>query len=342
MGKPLNEPFFEWLKKGGKSMIEMLMQYQDLDLRMNGDKLKIYFKGFLILTIPQSIIKKIEFVFSKTSLLNPSYYQNKPNNSLILDVIRRGVRIHNLQEYIETSIGFLSARDNSRIEETIRQEIAMTNNRSRVANETDYFIVDQEYKFFNGDDSPRFDLVAIKWPSTGESHKNFDLDNNIGITVFELKYGKGAIGGSKASSDESENNNTKADMVKHVNDFYNFKANKELVETFKENILRMFIQQASLKGLYNPTTTQAMKNVVKLSDPVNSMKLEEIKKGIPINFGFINADFKEKSLTLKLQVDKIDKDFIFAKASFMGYGLFEKSMMSKQELISFLNENHDS
>ena len=342
MGKPLSNSFFEWLTIDENPIVEILLQYQDLDFRMNDKEFKIYFKGFLILKIKQSIINKPNDVFQNEWLLKPSYYQNKPNNTTLVNIINKGITINNLQEYIQASIGFLSNRENSRIEDTIRQEIALTNNRSRVANDTDYFIVDQESKFSNGVDGPRFDLVAIKWPSTGESRKNFCLENKIDITVFELKYGINALGGSKPSiEEEDKKRKKKADMIKHITDFYNFIKNPLLVEKFKTNILKMFLQQASLKGFYNPKI-EGLKNVIKLESPDNSKEFEKIKENIPIKFGFIIADFKEKSKTLKLQIEKIKNDFLFAKASFMGYGLYENSLMTKQELIKILNENHNS
>lgn len=316
MARALNKDFFEWLQKDSLKLLEIISKYDCLAIHFSeSDSLKIYFKGFLILTISDKIVKNKEMRFK---VLSPAYLK-KENSSHLTNIIKRGVSIANLQEYFDIVIGFLSRRNNLRIEETIRQEISYVNNRSRVANDTDYFIVAEEYKI----DGPKFDLVAVKWASKNQVRKKFNANTpSLEIVVFELKHGLHAIGGSKESKSE------KADLKKHNSDFQAFVSDNDRLAEFKLDIVKMFVQQASLKGFYN-NNIEGLKHVRALSEK----ELKTIADNIPVRFGMIISDYKRKSQLLKEQISQIPDDFLFATSSFMGYGLYEESMLNREQLI---------
>lgn len=325
MARALKDDFFKWLQNDGHSILEIISSYQCLSIRFSGNNtLKVYFKGFLILTLTDSVTEAKNNHFKA---LNKAYYEKEPLNNRITEIISNGVCIANLQEYLDCVIGFLSRRDNSRLEESIRQEIAQVNNLSREANDTDYFIVDQEYNI----GSARFDLVALKWPSKSNVRKNFNgSQTTLEIVVFELKQGLNAIGGTKKSSTEV------ADLKHHFTDFTTFADNGQNLLAFKKDIIKMFVQQASLSGFYNAKAIKGLKHVKKLSNPWNDAEIEKIANNIPVKFGIIISDYKIESKRLKEQLEQIDGEFIFATASFMGYGLYENSMMNNRQILNLI------
>lgn len=323
MARTLNDPFFEWLQKDPINLLAIISQYDCLAIHFSkGKELKVYFKGCLILTISDKIITENEVRFKPLVL---KYYTKVENNDNLVKIINRGVNINNLQEYLDCVIGFLSRR-NKRVEEELRQEIARVNNRSSVANDTDYFIVDEEYKT-NGS---RFDLVAIKWLSDKNIRKAFDSKrSSLEIVVFELKQGLNAVGGSEKSKSEQ------ADLKKHYSDFQTFVSDEARLSEFKLDIVRMFVQQASLKGFFSKKI-EGLKHVRALSQPWNDKEIQDIADIIPVKFGLILSDYKQKSDRLREQVKQIKGDFLFARSSFMGYGLYEDSILNREQLLELL------
>lgn len=324
MERALNDAFFEWLQKDSLKLLDIISQYDCLEIRFfDGKELKVYFRGFLILTISDKIITDNTIRFKP---LVKEYYSKIKNKGNLEEIIKKGVRIGNLQEYLDCAIGILSRRNNTRAEEEIRQEIARVNNRSSVANDTDYFIVDEEYKI-NG---PRFDLVAIKWLSDKNIRKAFDSKrSSLEIVIFELKQGLDAVGGSEKSTRE------KADLKKHYSDFQTFISDRTRLSEFKLDIVRMFVQQASLKGFFSKKI-EGLKHVRTLSQPWNDKEIQEIADIIPVRFGLILSDYKQKSDRLREQVKQIKGDFLFARSSFMGYGLYEDSILNREQLLELL------
>lgn len=66
------------------------------------------------------------------------------------------------------------------------------NNNSSISNDTDYYIASNESS--NTDNGSRFDLIGIKWASTGPARRNNLKD--ISLVLMEMKYGDGAHAGS--------------------------------------------------------------------------------------------------------------------------------------------------
>lgn len=329
MARALNKTFFQWLQTDPLNLLDIISKYDCLAIHFSeGKSLKIYFKGFLILTISDKIMYDKDIHFN---VLSPSYIGNE-DGSCITRTINGGVCIANLQEYLDLIIGFLSRRNNTRVEEALRQEISRVNNRSSVANSTDYFIVDEEYKI-NG---PKFDLVTIKWISDGNIRKSFKYDTpSLEIVIFELKQGLNAIGGGEESTSE------KSDLKKHYSDFQALISDNASLSEFKSDIVKMFVQQASLKGFFNSEKIKGLKNVRALSNPWNEEAIQAIAQNIPVKFGIIISDYKQQSSSLINQIKLIPDNFLFATSSFMGYGLYQGSMLDRDQLLKILrNEDY--
>ncbi|MBD5318996.1 MAG: hypothetical protein HDR85_08495 [Bacteroides sp.] len=325
MARVLQEKFFKWLQTDQYGLLKTISQYDCLSIQFSesensNSELKVYFKGCLILTISDKIVDNDKLTFEE---LADSYYKKEPNANRITEIVNKGVSISNLEEYLDCVIGFLSRRNNDGSEKDIRQRITYVNNRGPEATSTDYFVIAEEYQIEN---ESRFDLVTLRWRSDGNIRKNFSSkQSDLEIVIFELKRGIKAI----------------KDLKKHSTDFMNLISNDEKVSKFKLDIIKMFVQQASLKGFFN-TEIKCMKYVELLSTTEREKEIEDIATKIPVKFGIIISDYNQDSTGLKEEIEKIQDDFLFARSSFMGYGLYKESMGNRQDLLRILNEHHNS
>ncbi|MCM1310514.1 MAG: hypothetical protein NC301_05745 [Bacteroides sp.] len=324
MTRAIDKRFFEWLKSAsGNVLLRTVSQYSSLSINLAGTALKVYFDGMLILTIPD-IIADNEHI--KLIPLSVGYAYNE--ECRLKSIIEGGVCLNNLQDYLDAAIGFLSRRNNKRQEERIRQAIAYENNRSPYANDTDYFVVAQEYAVIDADSAKtsKFDLVTVRWPSTSSCRRRFS-SADVEIVVFELKLGLGAVGGSSASRGK------KADLKCHIADFKNGILNDAARrEEFKYDILQMFVQQAALPGFYSEDV-KGLKHVCNLK---SDTEVREFAAQIDVRFGFILANYKSASSLLAEQLAMFDDDFLFATGSYMGYGLYDSSMLTRKTLLNHL------
>ncbi len=321
MTRKLTQKFFTWLQKPvGSQILSTIAQYRCLSLAMGGTSLRVYFQGRKVLSIN----------YNKNSdlcCLTPlSKKYMKTSEPVLESIINSGITQDNLQNYLDLVIGLISRRDNKRQEERIRQEIATVNNCSREANGTDYFVIDQEYSVTVDGKTSKFDLVTVKWLSESTLRKNFKK-SNIEIVVFELKLGKGAVGGTIKATSES------ADLKNHIRDFSNFQNDSVQLSEFKEDIITMFVQQACLTGFFN-SEINGLKHVKELITDDKTIKL--LAENTPVKFGFIIADYNQESTTLTKQISQFDNDFVFATSSFMGYGLYENCILNREQLIEKL------
>ena len=200
-------------------------------------------------------------------------------------------------------------------EQEFQQLIARMNNNSSISNESEYFITDIEVT--DSRDSgyrPRFDMMAIRWLAgndrkTGEKCK---------AALIEMKYGDGALSGD-------------AGLLKHLDDAHTLISNKEQYEKLLATMESQFNQLDQL-GLMN---FKKGKSNAKVRLDVN-IKPEVI---------FILADHNPRSQQLKKiltdpKIDEYEKlqlfDLRFFVASFAGYGLHAKRMLSLAEFRKLL------
>lgn len=180
-------------------------------------------------------------------------------------------------------------------EKDIQQQIARENNYSPNSLDTDYFIIDTEYQ-----DMGRFDIVALRWDSKGSIRK---LPKSFlpKITIFEVKQGYSSL-------------SAKSGMVSHLNDFNKFLATRD-IDSFKSDMLSVFNQKRKL-GLIKGMN-----------------KYKEVVAVAPdIDFVFLLANYKHKSSQLSKALESID-DCRFVYANAMGYGLYERNIISKNKFL---------
>jgi hypothetical protein len=198
---------------------------------------------------------------------------------------------------------------NRKDERDYQQLVVHENNYGRTSNKTDYFICDIEYAKDNG----RFDMVAIKWPSTPQARKS---GKNMRLAFIEMKYMDEALKGKSGIIDH----------IKKMNDYFkNAGRVKELEEEMKE-IFNLKIKLGLLEGIkkiesfaeeVNPECILLLAN----HDPSSKVLYQELEK---LYKSPLYSSFKQKA-DLKISI-----------SSCMGYGLYQECI---KDFDDFMNIN---
>ena len=196
-------------------------------------------------------------------------------------------------------------------EREFQQLVARENNNSSISNESDYFIADIEVS--ESSSGGRFDMLAIKWPTT-----NRKSGNNCRIAFIEMKFGDRALDGN-------------AGMLKHLKDMDSLITNKVSYSEMTQVVENQFNQLDQLELLkFNKG-----RDFTKFSLDPNA-KPELI---------FILANHNPRAKRLKrilgdseiIEYSKSQSfDLRFFVASFAGYGLHEKCMLDLSEFSRLL------
>ena len=281
MARQISNQFLNELKT--MPILEYVKTDDTLNMELRGNKVIIYYRGGKLLTV----VDKNPTIFEP---LDEKYLKE----NIDLDT-------ENIEDYIPKAKRVIDRYvvevKNHLWEKEIQQRVVQENNYSQNSLETDFFIIDTEYQ-----DIFRFDMIALRWDSTITARK---LQNYLPkITIFEAKQGfnDGSIKGTSG-------------MYSHWNNFNEFIANKDKIESFKEDMKTVFEQKRAL-GLI--TGTEKYEKIDKIADDVD--------------FVFLLANYKPASSILKSELDKIsDCKFIFSNP--MGYGLYERNIINKQDFI---------
>ena len=189
-------------------------------------------------------------------------------------------------------------------EREFQQLMLRENNVGNSAKGTDYFICDIEYANHTG----RFDLIAVKWPSSSVHRKN---NKNLRLAFIEMKYLDNALTGS-------------AGLCKHIDDINIFLSNSENLENIKQE----------MKGIFNQKLDLGLINNQKSIESFSDHKPEFI-------LALINHD--PDSSILRNELEKLpdcpNAEIKVATSNFMGYGLYNQSIYSLDEFLGKFEGN---
>ena len=254
-------------------------------MELRGTEVTIYYRGGKLFSISEEGFEIVP--------LDEEY--TKPLNEPTPD-------IKNIEDYIPKAKHIMDVwfAKNRKWERELQQQIVIENNYSPTAVDTDYFIVDIEYK-----DIGRADIVALRWDSKSSAHK-LQGGYKLKLTIFELKQGSGSISG-------------KSGIEKHYNDFITFTSNLEEVDAFKDDMIQVFAQKRKL-GLIPYLDI----------DKYQEIQKKDVDK--KIDFIFIIANYKREHSALTEALKKVNGcKFIFANG--MGYGLFSKNIIDQNDFL---------
>ena len=310
----LTETFLNDLKSKNGALREILdfVQVDDtLALEIRNDNntcyINIYYRG--------SSLYKISAKSSGYSFnTDPEYF--KEHNGRKDWIIEKAKALYNEKKYLYAIPYIKAAIDRSirlskrQGEKEVQQLTVYENNRSPIANSSNYYIADFEYQ--NSDNKSRFDLIAIKWPNKRNMKAH--------LCVIEVKFGCKSVNNSNSiSSSETK----VADITKHLDDVISFFSDEEKVNSLKAEAIRIFNQKQELK-LIEPI---GKKN--------GGVKYLEKLEGRP-EFMLWLVDYPPTSKTLDTALNKNKKkilgikgfDFVIASSSYAGYALLKKNVIN--------------
>lgn len=184
-------------------------------------------------------------------------------------------------------------------EREVQQLVLRDNNRGCIARSTDYYVCDIEYANHHG----RFDLVAVRWPSTPAARK---VQNGHRLVLGEVKFGDGALDGS-------------AGLHAHVNGVNGFLAAPGNLAAIKEEMLRVFNQKRAL-GLID-----CEKDLTGFSDEPPVLLL------VLVNHDPAKSRLRDLLRTLP---PSPQAELRVATGSLLGYGLYDPAILTISEALA--------
>jgi hypothetical protein len=313
----LSEKFKNAFLTGGllAPILEYVKADWTLDFQIRAEAVIIYYHGGKILQIKPSS-KKMKFF----NFTNEKKYGWKDDPRFIVLTPKVGVASE-VQKWCEMFPVFMSYMNQFMTprfikkqkigketrERIVQQQVVVENTYWQTASESDYFIVDIEYD--SGKSGGRFDMLAVKWKSSGSARRR---TQDIEYALIELKYGKSAVStGTKNSPG----------LKKHINDVEVFLSRPENRNKLEKEIFNLFNQKHDL-GL--------------ISGIKKHKRIKSLSEKKP-EFIIALANWHPQSKILQNELEDMPTmkyaDLKFAVSTFMGYGLFTESLYSKDEFV---------
>lgn len=295
-------------KENLHSLLKYVQEDDTLDLELRGDYISIYYRGAPLMNIKETDEKdeNDKNIYKWDSLSSQYNDSNIPIPTLSKDNIELYIPIckHIIDRHIVCS------QKNILGEREIEQLVVKENNYSPNSNDTDYFIVDMEYK----DTAGEFDLVALKWDASPQARKS----NKVSLTIIEVKQGINSICTKSKSPG----------LKQHQEDFNKFIENPSRKKEFIDDMLIVFKQKCEL-------------GLIKGNSKIKNLKEDsELVLVGDLDFACLLANYKTASDNLKKELAEM-KDCQFFTSSFMGYGLYSNNIIDKKEILNIIVQKNN-
>lgn len=308
--RQLSEKFYDDLMDGNgllHPILERVKQDHSLMLAIRGKYINIYYRGGNILKVEEqgkgSYLSSFDDQYNKLERdmpALPAAIKSQDDAKTWVDAIPH------LKELMDL---YFSSK--SKNEREFQQLVARENNYSSISNKTEYFISDIE--FADSGIGARFDMLAIRWLAS--ERKN---GCNCKAALIEMKYGDGALDGTSGLHEH----------LRHIDRFVSD-------ETSYQTLLK---------------TMEAQFNQL---DQLGLLEFKRCKNGTKVKLDFkdkpevivLLANHNPRSTTLRTILDDPEIaaygqserfDLKFFVASFAGYGLHAKCMVSLAEFKKLL------
>jgi hypothetical protein len=304
-GRGISEKFIEDLKIGSlQPILNAVLRNDTLCLEIREGYINLYYRGGNLLRITQS-------ASGYTFAFDLRYCEHKTGRS---ENASRILNAKTITDYVDL-IPLLKTEmdwyfcEHPKMEREIQQHILRENNRCGKAKHTDYFIADIEYA--NMQNGSRFDMLAVKWPSTSLARKN---SNDLSLAFIEVKYGDSALNGT-------------AGLKKHFTDMESFLRNHSLSQLSAEaqKVMNQKVELGLVSGIkedkkicINPNKRPEFILLLANHEPASTILERDLA-------AIVESD-TYKSLSGLADVK-------IAASSMMGYGLFEGTMRSIESYI---------
>lgn len=315
----ITESFLCELKQGVfKPIVDFVRVDPSLDLELRGNTVLIYYRGGKILSITEP--KDTDSCVTNGDLylgaLDPKYFKNKSGiRTCVMPSIRSidmyfAEAKHIIDLYESTVRRHLGEKE-------IQQRVVAENNNSVNADQTEFFIADMEW----GDSSGysrgykgRADIVAFYWGHNEHRSKKLKM------FLIEVKQGYNAI--------KTNNPNTSKEspgLLKHYHDYESFCKDSDAVSSTKLDMLEVLRQKTELGLVFGLDNLFKKETGGKLS--AKRVKIED-----NVEFVFLLANYLHFSDQLQNELKHIKEGCKFFCSSFMGYGLYQRYIVSKHTI----------
>lgn len=306
----LTNDFMNDLKTGDLSvLLQQVIKDDTLCLAIRKNYINIYYRGCNLLCV-RTNGQRYDYHFDE------NYLNHQPPHYIALVDLQS---LNSIVDYIkvfpllkqEIDLWF---HDNKRqYEREFQQHVMRDNNINMTtttskgtSNDTDYFVADIEYA--NTENGSRFDLIGIKWSSTGPARKNGKVTT---LAIMEMKYGDGAMTGN-------------AGIIKHFKDMDLFAQNGKLAMLAQE-------AETQFNQLYQLGLVNGINKPIQID--MENEKPEYLL--LPANHKPASTVLKrELTEALRLYPD-VAKNYSIkiAQSCYMGYGLYSEQMISIEEFL---------
>lgn len=269
---------------------DRVAQDQSLCLELRANYINVYYRGGNVMRVSSA-------VGGYSAFFDPKYFQGAVP-SLPDPALREPSDVANWL----TALPILKeAMDLAQPgeEREVQQLILRANNRRGSGRSTDYYVCDIEYASEHG----RFDLIAVRWPSTPVARKRQDGHR---LVLGEVKFGDGALEGT-------------AGLHAHVNDVNSHLAEPGNLAALKEEMLRVFNQKRALglidcaKDLTGFSEEPPVLLLVLVNHDPDKSRLRELLRSLP------------PSPHAELRI---------ATGSLLGYGLYDPAILTVDEALA--------
>ena len=294
-------------------ILEAVKNDNNLILEIRNNYIYIYYRGGVLLKIEQKSNKN-NYEIEKDTILGymkkTTKFNEVPKQEKLFNYLPKKYIIStkkDAKDWADNFFAIKSIMDNklskkNNLEREFQQLVVRENNILGKAKDTDYYIIDIEYKY----KKMKPDLVAVRWDSANPQ-------NNWRLSLIEMKYGYSSISG-------------KSGLLKHILDADDFLSDLERTRIFKNEMLGIFKQKVDL-GLMDFGN-----DIKKIAKIIETMDFNKYK----VEYIFLLAGYKQKSQELKNAIIDIPKiknvEIKFAAASFMGYALYSSSMLNLEQI----------
>lgn len=304
----LSDEFMNDLIEGHlKPVLDLVKRDHTLCLQIRNERINIYYRGGNILELKKESNSYQAFFNEKYCSAGEVNIINKVTKELskkINDEVEAIKWIQNIPFLKQIMDEYFSKYSKS--EREYQQLVARENNNSIISNDTDYYITDIEYTHSESKES-RFDLIGIKWESSSQKRQKADTCR---IVLIEMKYGDSALVGT-------------AGVEKHLKDIEKFCGDKRKLDILKDETILSFKQLREL-------------GLIQFGKSGNKNQIEKLNDEKP-EFILLFANHKPAKSKLKSEFEKIpninNAEVKIATSSFMGYGLYDKNMLSVEEFM---------
>ncbi|MDE0387620.1 MAG: hypothetical protein OXI75_02870 [Rhodospirillales bacterium] len=292
--RALKPEFLADLKEGVLApLTEMVKSDTSLCLELRGNYINIYYRGGSLMKVKSS---------RPAGTYSVSFDKNYFRYGESIRLPQRNIgSSRDVEAWLHASPRLKQGMDQhfakrKKDEREFQQLVLRDNNFGSIAESTDYYICDIEYRSRFG----QFDMIAVAWPSTPQDRRRA---NDRRLTFVEVKHGDKAL--------------TKgAGLHAHIRDINNYAGEVENLQKIKEDMVAVFNQKWDL-------------NLVKCKKKLSSFSDERPC----LLLALVNHDPESKILARELETlpGSPHVEVCIATASFLGYGLYTQGVHSLDE-----------